>query len=160
MMRRPTTRLWRHFGVWSFVVLGVVGLVLTAPAQAANIPNHLIYKTSPEPIVAPSDVTFIVVTPKGSQSAPSIIRIHTGGHSEVKKFHRVAPHDFVATAPITATGTLNVQVVATNGTILVSRVNQVKKAPAHWGTKIVIGGLFLLGSLYYWRRMQRFSPRS
>ena len=160
MMRRPTAQQWRHFGVYSFVVLGVIGLIPTGPAKAAQIPNHLVYKTSPEPIVAPSDVTFIVVTPKGSSSPPSIIRIHTGGHSEVKKFQRVAPHDFVATAPITATGTLKVQVLATNGTVLVNRVSQVQKAPAHWGTKIVIGGLFLLGSLYYWRRMQRFAPRS
>lgn len=153
-------RRWGPFALWGFVVLGMVSASPKAPVLAATIPNHLVYKTSPDPIVAPSDVTFIVVTPKGSHSTPSIIRIRTGSHTQVKKFQRVAPHDFVATAAITATGTLKVQVLTTNGTVLVSRVNQVAKAPAHWGTKIIIGGLFLLGSLYYWRRMQRFAPRS
>lgn len=153
-------RRWGPFALWGFVVLGMVSVSPNAPVLAATIPNHLVYKTSPDPIVAPSDVTFIVVTPKGSHSVPSLIRIRTGSHTEVKKFKRVAPHDFVATAPITATGTLKVHVLTTNGTVLVSRVNQVTKAPAHWGTKIIIGGLFLLGSLYFWRRMQRFAPRS
>lgn len=159
-MGQAGARQWKRLWVCLVAVMSVSWIGLGPQVMAAQIPTHLIYKTTPDPIVAPSEVTFIVVTPKGSTTVPATLHLTEDHHTETKNFKRLAPHDFVATAPITAPGTLKVDVRTTKGTILVSRVDQVKKGPAHWGTKIVIGGLFLLGSLYYWRRMQRFTPRS
>ncbi len=153
---RPRRRPW----IWPVMMLSIAGLGVGPYARAAHVPTHLIYKTSPSPIVAPAKVIFIVITPKGSTAVPSKLRLTEDHHTETKDFKRLRPHDFVARATITAPGTLKVEVLTARSTVLVSRIDQVKKGPAHWGTKIVIGGLFLLGSLYYWRRTQRFVPRS
>ncbi len=128
---------------------------------AASLPSHVVFKTSPSPIVAPSDVTFIVVTPKGNTERPTQITLTENETShESIKFSEVAPHEFAATASVTSVGTLELQVLDASGKVLFTQHEVVKKAPPHWGSKIIIGGLFLLGSLYYWRRMQKFSPRS
>ncbi len=117
------------------------------------------FKTVPSPLVAPSEATFIVVTHGSFSAQPAKVELLWAAHEQTVRLSRVAPHEFAGNATLKTLGAVALKVVGNNGQVLANRHEVVKKAPEHWASKIVVGGLFLLGSLYFWRRMQRLTPR-
>ena len=148
------------FGALLAIFLLGTGGILSAPANAASLSNSITFKTVPSPLVAPSQATFIVVTRGSLPMQPAKVELLWTTHEQTVRLARVAPHEFAGDATLKTLGAVVLKVVSHNGQVLLSRDEKVANAPEHWATKIIVGGLFLLASLHYWRRMQKFTPRN
>jgi hypothetical protein len=150
---------WWLGAILVIFLLGTGG-ILAGPANAASLPSSLTFKTVPSPLVAPSEATFIVVTPGNFSQQPAKVVLLWAAHEQTVRLTRVAPHEFAGNATLKTLGAVVLKVESHNGLVLTNRHEVVKQAPEHWATKIGVGGLFLLASLYYWRRMQKLTPRN
>lgn len=157
-------RLIRHH-LTRAVTLAGLGLLLGVgfinPVHAAA--KDISVTALPNPPEAPArDVFLISVIHRPPAGLPNHVIIQLRGRVNqtervsLKKTHTV---QYQAIWSLPATGKVTVIVETQNNTVLARQTYPVKPTKPNIVGKIVVGGIFILVSLYFWRRQQKFYRR-
>ncbi len=151
-----------HRLVLGLALLIMASLLLAPPALAAKLPGSV--HPLPNPPGAPQTDTFLITIPHHNvvpMRAVFTFRDQGGSHStQTSSLKKLDKYQYEALWRATAQGQVRVRVYAAQNRLIASGAYRVGPSKENPIGRVLVGALFIGGSLWFWWRQQRYSRRT